>query len=147
MKLGGKDGGALAAASYPDLDGRVRRLSEWSGQILVCNFWATWCAPCREEIPILMAAREKFRKNNVEVVGIAIDNKPKVSEYAANMHISYPILIAEVSGLDLMRQLGNGAGGLPYTVVASRTGDIAATKLGAFKGDELDVLLTRLARS
>lgn len=147
LKLGGhQSGAALAAARYPDLDGRVRRLTEWNGGILVCNFWATWCAPCREEIPILLSAREKFHPSGVEMVGIAIDNAPKVQEYVSNMHISYPVLIAEASGLDLMRELGNAPGGLPYTVVASRSGDIVATKLGAFKADELDVLLARLTR-
>lgn len=138
---------ALRSASVVDLAGRPRRLSEWLDRILVCNFWATWCTPCREEIPILMAAREKYAAAGVEIVGIAIDNAAKVRDFSASFNISYPILIAGGDGLDLMRKLGNSAGGLPYTVIANRQGDIVHRKLGAFHRDDLDTLLAPLVRA
>ena len=137
---------ALRTAAFVDLAGELRRLSDWQGRILLCNFWATWCAPCREEIPLLMAAHREYRPKGVEIVGIAIDNVAKVREFSSSFNISYPVLLAEAGGLDLMRELGNSAGGLPYTVVADRQGNLAYRKLGAFKGAELDAILAPLTQ-
>jgi len=138
---------ALRAAAFPDLTGQVRRLSEWRGRVLVSNFWATWCAPCREEIPILMAARGKYAPTGVEIVGIALDNPVNVRQFAASFKISYPVLLAEADGLDLMRALGNNSGGLPYTVVADRQGGVVHRKLGALKETDLEGILAPLARN
>ena len=138
---GGREEGALAQAVFKDLDGKSRRLAEWQGRALVCNFWATWCAPCREEIPLLIAARQKYGPSGVEIVGIAIDNAAKVREFTSSLMISYPIFLAEANGLDLMRRLGNGAGGLPYTVVADRNGGVLHRKMGAFHQGDLDAIL------
>jgi thiol-disulfide isomerase/thioredoxin len=142
-----REEGFLQSASFPDLDNKTRRLSEWRGKILVCNFWATWCAPCREEIPLLVAARRKYGPAGTEIVGIAIDNAAKVRQFSASFDISYPVLLAGADGLDLMRQLGNSSGGLPYTVVADRQGALVHRKLGALKPGELDGLLGPLTRS
>lgn len=138
---------ALRSASFVDLSGKRRKLDEWQGKILICNFWATWCAPCREEIPLLMAAREKYAAAGLEIIGIAIDNASKVRDFTASLKISYPILLAESDGLDLMRKLGNSAGGLPYTVVADRHGGVLHRKLGAFHQGDLDAILGPLART
>lgn len=146
LKLGGDGAGeALRAASFTDLEGRPRRLAEWNGKVLVCNFWATWCAPCREEIPLLISARQKYGHVGVEIVGIAIDNAAKVREFASTFMISYPVLLAEAEGLDLMRRVGNTGGGLPYTVIADRQGALVQRKLGALKQAELDGFLAPLA--
>ena len=139
--------GVLPPANLIDLAGRPRQLDEWRDRFLICNFWATWCAPCREEIPLLMAAREKYASIGLEVVGIAIDNVAKVREFTSSFSISSPVLLAEADGLDLMRKLGNSAGGLPYTVVADRHGSVLHRKLGAFQAEELDTILAPLARS
>lgn len=144
---GGGQSRALFAATLPDLSGRPRRLVEWQGRVLLVNFWATWCAPCREEIPLLVEARQKYAPAGVEVVGIAVDNAAKVGEYAKSMAISYPILVAEADGLDLMRRLGNSGGGLPYTVVADREGALVHRKLGALKKPDLEGILGKLARA
>jgi thiol-disulfide isomerase/thioredoxin len=141
------EGEALRSARFADLEGRPRRLAEWRGKILLCNFWATWCAPCREEIPLLVAASQKYGASGVEIVGIAIDNAAKVREFAASFNISYTVLLAEADGLDLMRQLGNSGGGLPYTVVADRQGALVHHKLGALKQAELDGFLGPLTRA
>ena len=148
LKLGGgagEEGEALRAASFADLEGRPRRLAEWNGKVLVCNFWATWCTPCREEIPLLVAARQKYGPSGVEFVGIAVDNAPKVREFAASFKISYPVLLAEAEGLDLMRRVGNTSGGLPYTVITDRQGSLVHRKLGALKQTELEGYLAPLA--
>jgi thiol-disulfide isomerase/thioredoxin len=146
LRLAGDEAGeALRAASFPDLQGRPRRLAEWKGQVLVCNFWATWCAPCREEIPLLVAARAKYAPFGVEMVGIAIDNAAKVRDFVDALKIPYPILLAGSAGLDLMRKLGNSAGGLPYTIVTDREGDPTHRKLGALNQAELDGFLAPVA--
>jgi thiol-disulfide isomerase/thioredoxin len=147
LRLGGGGEGELGSASFLDLEGKPRRLTEWRGKVLVCNFWATWCAPCREEIPLLIAARQKYGPSGVEIVGIAIDNGAKVREFSVSFRISYPVLLAEADGLDLMRRLGNSAGGLPYTVVTGRDGTVAHRKLGALKQAELDDFLGPLVRT
>ena len=138
---------ALKSEGLVDLDGKPRKLVEWQGKVLVCNFWATWCAPCREEIPLLVAAREVYQFKGVEIVGIAIDSAAKVVEFTRTFKISYPLLLAEASGLDLMRRLGNRSGGLPYTVFFDRRGEPGERKLGALKQGDLDRILGVMARA
>src|ERR1051325_584623 len=106
--------GELLASSFPDLSGRVRRLSEWQGRGTLFNFFAAWCSPCRDEMPILAAAAARF---GFSVVGIGIDHASKIVEFIANIGIQYEILIADASAIDLMKALGNRSGGLPFTVV------------------------------
>jgi thiol-disulfide isomerase/thioredoxin len=147
LRLGSDvDSKALLAARFSDLNGQPRSLADWSGRVLVCNFWATWCAPCREEIPLLMVTREKYGSKMLEVVGIAVDNAAKVRQFSASLHISYPILLAEADGLDFMRRLGNSNGGLPYTVIVDREGGLAHRKLGALSQQEIDQMLGSLLR-
>ena len=147
LKGGGPEDNALRSATLIDLAGMPRQAAEWQGRLVAWNFWATWCAPCRDEIPLLIAAREKYSSSGVEIVGIAIDNAAKVREYASSLKIPYPILLAEANGIDLMRRLGNGAGGLPYTVVSDRKGNVVRRKLGALKQDELDAILGPLVKT
>ena len=142
----GEGTGALGADGLIDLAGKPRRLTEWRGKVLVCNFWATWCAPCREEIPLLAAARTEYAPKGVEIVGIAVDFAAKVGEFSRSLVISYPVLVAETTGIDLMRELGNRSGGLPYTVVFDRAGEPRHRKLGALKPGELDAILKGLVQ-
>jgi thiol-disulfide isomerase/thioredoxin len=137
----------LGGASFHDLEAKPRKLSEWRGKVLVCNFWATWCTPCREEIPMLVGLRGKYEPKGLEIVGIAIDNMAKVLDFSASYKISYPILIAEAGGLDLMRGLGNQGGGLPYTVVTDRNGGVVHRKLGLLKQAELEPMIQSLLRA
>jgi thiol-disulfide isomerase/thioredoxin len=132
---------AFLSTRFPDLAGKSRQLSEWRGRVVVCNFWATWCTPCREEMPLLVAARAKYASKGVEIVGIAVDNVAKVREFATSLAITYPILLAEADGLELMRRLGNSAGGLPYTIFLDREGRPGDHKLGALKVSDLDRIL------
>lgn len=135
---------SLLAADFTDLSGKPRRVIEWKGRILVCNFWATWCAPCREEIPLLAATRQKFAPNGVEILGIAIDTEAKVREFTKSVPIPYPVLLAGGDALDLMRELGNASGGLPYTVILDREGAVAHRQLGLLREPELESALQRL---
>ena len=94
-----------------------------------------------------MAIGQKYRAQGVEIVGIAVDHGTKVAEYARFMKITYPVLLAEADGLDLMRRLGNTGGGLPYTVIVGRQGRVVHRKLGAYKQAELEAAIAPLARS
>jgi thiol-disulfide isomerase/thioredoxin len=136
----------LLAAPFRDLSGTGRTVREWQGRVVVCNFWATWCAPCREEVPMLVAVREAFAAKGVEIVGIGIDQAVKIEEFSKTYSITYPILIADARALELMRRLGNGFGGLPYTVVLDRLGVVAHRRLGALTRVELEGVLRGLLR-
>jgi len=147
LALQSRSGAAeLLASSFPDLSGRARRLTEWQGRTLVCNFWATWCAPCREELPLLDAAQQQHSRDGLQILGIGIDSGPNIREYLKIVKISYPVLIGEVSAIHLMRNLGNRSGGLPFTVAMDRHGTIRHRKLGAYSQAELSAELATLLR-
>ena len=135
---------ALLAAELPDLQGQKQRMDQWRGKVIIVNFWATWCAPCREEIPELIRAQEQLGPRGVQVVGIAIDQVDKVKAYAEEMRISYPVLVGELEVMDLARVAGNALGGLPYTVVLDRQGEIARTELGGVTQAKLEDMVRPL---
>lgn len=127
-----------------DLDGRPRRLSDWRGQPIVLNFWATWCAPCREEIPLLIEAQKRYAARGLRVVGVAIDQRADVAAFSARHRINYPVLLADDQTFDILAQYGNRTGALPYTVVFSAGGDVVHRKLGAFHQVDLEQVLASL---
>jgi thiol-disulfide isomerase/thioredoxin len=128
----------LLAESFVDLDGRPTRLGDWSSPVLLCNFWATWCDPCREEVPLLVAARQRFAPNGFEVAGIGVDNAAKLRQFAKDYDVPYPVLVAGGGAPDLLRVLGNKAAALPYSVIVDRQRRITYRKLGAWKKAELE---------
>ena len=135
---------ALILAPFVDMRGKPQTLSQWKGKILVVNFWATWCAPCREEIPVLMNAQRKYAANAVKLVGIGIDSAAKIEKFAAELKMNYALLIGGAEALDLTNKLGNRAGVLPYTVVLDRSGKVAYTHAGALTDAALDAALAPL---
>jgi thiol-disulfide isomerase/thioredoxin len=134
----------LMAAELPDVAGNKQRLDQWKGKVVVVNFWATWCAPCREEIPALVSVQERLGGQGLQVVGIAIDQPDKVRPYAQEMRINYPVLIGELEVMDLSRAAGNALGGLPYTVVLNRSGQITRTELGGVTQAKLEEMVRPL---
>jgi thiol-disulfide isomerase/thioredoxin len=100
-------------------------VSEWDGQVLLINFWATWCAPCREEIPAFMAVRKQFQGKAFEIVGIAIDQPEFVTEYARDLAITYPLLHGGEDAIAVGSLYGNRQGTLPYSVLVDAKGRIA----------------------
>ncbi len=121
--------------TLPDLDGRPRGPGEWDGKVLVVNFWATWCAPCREEIPLLIDLER--RRPGVRVIGIAVDRPDAVRAFAGELGIGYPVLLDDLQG-STMRRYGNRVGALPFTVVTGRDGVVAYVRLGEIEPTELD---------
>jgi len=137
-------GGQAVEFRLPDLTGKEHRLEEWRSQVVVLNFWATWCPPCREEIPIFIDLQKRLGDKGLQFVGIAIDEPSAVADYQDVIGINYPSLLGGDDGMALMSAYGNTAGGLPFTVILDRDGRIAARKVGAFRRVELEALLSPL---
>ena len=133
------------AARLNDTQGRPQAIAQWQGQVLVVNFWATWCPPCREEMPALARLQTKYAAKNVRFVGISLDTADNVVKYETQNPVGYPLLIASEEGPELTRQLGNSRLALPYTVVLGRGGDVQMTTLGRVSEAELDALLLKLS--
>lgn len=110
--------------SLPDLTGRPRSVTEWDGRVLLINFWATWCAPCREEIPAFIKVRRQFQDRGFEILGIAIDHPEYVTEYARDLGITYPLLYGEEEAVAVGSLYGNRQGTLPYSVFLDTQGRI-----------------------
>ncbi len=113
-----------------DLQGTQQNLSQYKGKIIVVNFWATWCPPCREEMPELSQLQSEYKNRNVVVLGIAEDEMPLVKEYLQSSPVTYPIFIAENEGMNLGANLGNDKGVLPYTVIIGADGSVIETFYG-----------------
>lgn len=121
---------AIFGSTLNSLDGVPQTLAAWRGRILVINYWATWCAPCREEIPLFVRLQQEYAAKNVQFIGIAIDQVEKVRDFAKEFNINYPLLIAGLDAVELSRKAGNKAGVLPYTLVLDSSGIIAASLVG-----------------
>lgn len=126
----GADSDKLQHTALPDLEGRSRRVADWQGTVRVVNFWATWCAPCREEIPALIRTQSRYGVRGLQVIGIALDDAARVRPFAAEMGINYPTLLAGIDGLDLAAAAGNKVGALPFTVYLDRQGKVVRAELG-----------------
>ena len=135
---------ALNSSALADLDGKPQSVAQWRGKVLVVNFWATWCAPCREEIPLLMKLQKKYESRGLQLVGIAVDQPEKVRAYAAELGMNFPILMGGIEAMDLARALGNRAGVLPFTLVLDREGAIALRQVGIVKEAPMEALLSSL---
>ena len=135
---------ALWQLGFPDPQGQTQQLAQWRGQVVVLNFWASWCAPCREEMPDFAALRRQYRPDGVEFLGIAIDNPANVAQFLQRQPVDYPILIGEGAAHSLARQLGNPSGALPYTIVLDRNGNIVLSHLGRLSRATLEATLRKI---
>ena len=135
---------ALAGLSLPDASGKEQSLAQWRGKVLVVNFWATWCAPCREEMPEFIKAQTEYGAKGLQFVGIAVDQADKVDQFAKEIGLNYPALVGGFGAMELSRTLGNELMALPFTVVIDRNGGVAHTQLGMLKPDKLQALLKQL---
>ncbi len=129
-----------------DRGGQLRSLQDWPDRALIVNFWATWCAPCRREIPLLQQLQRDHGAEGFQVIGIAVDFRDKVLAYADEMQIDYPILIGEQDGLDAAASFGVEAVGFPFTVFSDRQGRVVTAHLGELHADQAALILDAVRR-
>jgi len=132
------------AASFRDLDDKLQPLKQWRGKVVVLNFWAPWCPPCREEMPDFISLQDKHRERGLVFIGVALDEKIKVQAFADEMGVNYPILLGEMEAVDLARKIGNRLGGLPFTVVIDRSGRIVASEVGGLTLARMEKIVSPL---
>lgn len=138
------DPGAIWTATLPDLAGNRQPLDQWRGKVLVLNFWAPWCPPCRQEIPGFIRLQQAYGAQGLQFVGIALDMPDKVRAYADEADITYPLLLGDAEAAGLARAAGNQLGGLPYTVVLDRRGNPTATLTGGIDETRMEALIKPL---
>ncbi len=127
--------------SLPDINDKTHNINQWRGKLILLNFWATWCPPCREEIPLFIDMQEKYGKRGLQIIGVAIDKKQAVENYPDFAFMNYPVLIGQEEVMTVMKQYGNRLGSLPYSVVIDPLGRVLSRKVGAYKRPELESLL------
>jgi thiol-disulfide isomerase/thioredoxin len=123
-----------------DLSGTPRSIRSWPGKSMVVNFWATWCAPCRREIPLLRELQRQHGAEGFQIVGVAVDIREDVIKYAQEIGIDYPVLIGEQDGLDAVNKFGQGSIGFPFTVFTDNRGRIVLFHLGEIHKQQAAVL-------
>ncbi|TDR80368.1 TlpA family protein disulfide reductase [Paludibacterium purpuratum] len=138
--------GPLDQAAFTDLAGRQVHLTDLRGKTVLVNFWGTWCGPCRKEMPMLNAMRQKWRGRNVEVVGIALDEKKPVQQFIQQQKINYPIWLGDENTTDLLPQLGNPAISVPFTLLIDKNGAILQRWVGEVSEASLKKALSSPAK-
>lgn len=129
-----------------DREGNPRSIRSWPGKSMIVNFWATWCAPCRREIPLLREINKNHEAEGFQVVGIAVDFRDDVLKYANEIGIDYPLLIGEQDGLDAVTSFGMGSLGFPFTVFTDKQGRIVLTHLGELTKPQSVVMMDVVRR-
>lgn len=125
-----------------DLKGDIRNIKEWDGKIIFLNFWATWCPPCKKEIPDFIELQKAYGDQGLQFIGLALDDEAAVREYAEKVGMNYPTLIVQDEGVGLAKRYGNGIGALPYTVIINRNGEISDTFRGELSKIRAEKLLS-----
>lgn len=138
------------AATVPHVElvdraGERRSLADWQGKALIVNFWATWCAPCRREIPLLRQIARERAGQGFEVIGIAVDFRDQVLAYADEVGIDYPLLIGEQDALDAAAAFGVEAVGFPFTIFSDVQGRVIAARMGELDAAQAQLILDQVA--
>lgn len=135
--------GAIYATKVVDAAGNEQMLGRWSGKLLIVNFWATWCAPCREEMPILDRLQRAYGPNGLQIIGIAADSRLNVDNFAKEAKISYPLFADENGAIALSRRLGNRVGFLPFTVVIQPGGEVLMMQTGLVNEAQMSAIAAK----
>ncbi|MBF5037894.1 TlpA family protein disulfide reductase [Methylophilus sp. 13] len=125
------------ALSYPDKDKNAYDFSQLRGKVAVVNFWATWCGPCRDEMPDLNQLSQSYKDSDVVFIGIAADDAEQVGEFLESTKVDYKIVTAEFDAIPLSQSLGNNNSVLPFTLIIDQTGKILDRHVGRIKSDEI----------
>jgi thiol-disulfide isomerase/thioredoxin len=137
--------GAIWSASFKDTRGASHSLGEFQGQVVVINFWATWCAPCREEMPGFVGLQDRWKGRGVQFVGLSDEDPAKVERFAAELKINYPLWVGTDTAGELSRRLGNRLGVLPHTVILDPAGNQIDMRVGPYTERDLEPKLAVLA--
>ncbi len=132
------------AAVVEDLDGKPVALSQFKGKPLLVNFWATWCGPCRKEIPDLIELSGKYQPKGVVVLGIAVDSREKAREFAKAKGIPYQVLVGPEQAIEIIKKTSDAKALIPFSLAIGPEGDIIAVKRGVMDRGELDALMQSL---
>jgi thiol-disulfide isomerase/thioredoxin len=132
----------LPAFTLADRHGRATSIESWPGKSLVINFWATWCAPCRREIPLLKSVAADWSGRDFQVIGIAVDYPDKVESFARQFAIPYPLLVGEQDALDAAAALGVESPAFPFTVFTDHAGRVVALYLGELHPPQATLILS-----
>ena len=124
-----------------DLKGEMRNIKEWDGKVILLNFWATWCPPCLKEIPDFIELQKAYGNQDVQIIGIALDDEEAVKKYALETGMNYPTMVVETEGVTLAKRYGNHMGALPYTAIINRNGEISDTITGELSKKRAKALL------
>lgn len=141
MLAGQATTGLVPAFELADLDGNLRSLSDWSGKPRIVNFWATWCAPCRREIPLLKKLQEAHTDLDLQIIGVAVDELEPVLQYAADMQFNYTILVGQEDAMLAAESFGIEFLALPFTFVVAADGELLATHIGELLPEDADVIV------
>ena len=133
--------GAIYSASFPDMSGQQQSLGQWQHHLLVINFWAPWCAPCREEMPIFEKIHRENAGKKLQIIGIAADSRLNVANFNQAGFFHYMLLPDELGAIEFSKRLGNAPGLLPHTVVLAPGGNAVFAKLGGVSAAELEAVI------
>lgn len=136
----------LPEFTLADIDGQPRSIRSWEGKSMIVNFWATWCAPCRREIPLLNKLQAEHGAEGFQIVGVAVDFREDVLKYAQDIGIDYPVLIGEQEGLDAVNKFGQGSLGFPFTVFTDNQQRIVMFHLGEIHANQAEVMLAAVRK-
>ena len=134
----------MSEFTLPDLKGVKHNITEWQGNVIILNFWATWCPPCQKETPLFVALQEEYGKRGVQFIGVAIDDLQKVVDFTDTYGVNYPMLVGAEDAISIAKQYGNRFGSLPYTVVINRQGKITYIQNGELKRDVAEKTINTL---
>lgn len=128
----------------PDLEDRERSINEWAGRPLLINFWATWCAPCRREMPLLQRVQDEQPEGGLQIIGVALDTREDAQRFVTGRGIRYPILYGEHEAATFAESFGDEFVALPFSVFVASDGEIVALKSGELQAAELRSLIAQL---
>ncbi len=127
--------------TLPDLEGNLHHLSDWDGKARIVNFWATWCAPCRREIPLLKNAQAEYAESDFQVIGVAVDFVEEVVEYAEMAEFNYPILVGQEDAIAAVEATGMNFIGMPFTMIVSSDGYLIKIHIGELMKEHIELIV------